>query len=105
MLYTDPQAPVGTLDRQTWSGAELPYQIDADGLVTPPVYVHDKTAKTKALAKIALAGGDRPRPVHGRPALLPAAGLRDRLEGAGISGARPQRGRLADDGAPAGVRV
>ncbi len=57
VLYTDPQDPVGTLDRQTWNGAQLPYQVDADGLVTAPVYVHDKTAKTKALAKIALEGG------------------------------------------------
>ena len=45
-LYTDPQDPVGTLDRKTWNGTVLPYQVDADGLVTPPVYVHDKTVRT-----------------------------------------------------------
>jgi len=56
-LYTDPQDPVGTLDRKTWNGTVLPYQVDADGLVTPPVFVHDKTARTKWMVRAQQSDG------------------------------------------------
>jgi len=56
-LYTDPQDPVGTLDRKTWNGTVLPYQVDADGLITPPVFVHDKTARTKWMVRAQQSDG------------------------------------------------
>jgi YD repeat-containing protein len=56
-LYTDPQDPVGTLDRKTWNGTVLPYQVDADGLITPPVFVHDKTARTKWMVRVQQSDG------------------------------------------------